>query len=316
MKIAVVNMPTVFANHNANMTTAVNYIKQASVEGAKLIVFPEFFNTGFAVSPMLLEAIKLSQNMENELSNLSSAYHIAIGGSYLHYDTASDNIYNVFGLFFPDGAQYFHRKDIPTALENFCYTKGDEESAFDTPYGKIGVVMCWEQLRYQTVKRMAGKVDFIIGGSCWWNFTPEDGANVYDTLCGLNARLAFDAPVTLSKIMSVPMIHASHHGTFPGSSMSDRKKICNRNIECAAIVTDASGNILLSQHEQTGCFFADITPGCIKPEIDIPQNQYWIPNLPQPMTAGFEMLNQEYAEVYENLVLPQARQAFQNPSSL
>ena len=57
MKIAVVNMPTVFANHNANMTTAVNYIKQASVEGAKLIVFPEFFNTGFAVSPMLLEAI-------------------------------------------------------------------------------------------------------------------------------------------------------------------------------------------------------------------------------------------------------------------
>ena len=40
MKVAVVNMPTVFADHNANMSTARNYIKLVSKEDAKLIVFP------------------------------------------------------------------------------------------------------------------------------------------------------------------------------------------------------------------------------------------------------------------------------------
>lgn len=304
MKIAVVNMPTVFADHSANMMTATNYIKYASKEEAELIVFPEFFNTGFAVSPKLLEAVGQAQNIENELAKLSADYHIAIGGSYLHYDSVSNNIYNVFGLFFPNGACYYHRKDIPTALENFCYTYGDEQSAFDTPLGRIGIVMCWEQLRYQTVKRMAGKVDFLIGGSCWWNFAPEDGPKVYELLHGLNASLALEAPVTFSKIMGVPIIHASHHAVFRGSAISDNQKQCNRNIEGAAIVTAASGDILLSRKEETGCFIETIEPGCIKSSIDIPDNQYWIPNLPEPLTDGFDMLNRQYAEVYKNTVLP------------
>lgn len=299
MKIAVVNMPTKFADHQSNMTTATNYIQHASKEGAKLIVFPEFFNTGFAVAPKLLEAVKQSQTIEEELASLSATYNIAIGGSYLRCDTTTKNIYNVFGLFFPDGKQYFHKKDIPTALENFCYTNGDEQSAFDTPLGRIGIVMCWEQLRYQTVKRMAGKVDFLIGGSCWWNFAPEDGMEVYNLLHDLNAHLALEAPVTFSKIMGVPMIHASHCGSFSGSAMSDIKKLCSRTIESAAVVTDAFGNLLLSQHETAGCFLADIEPGCIKSNIDIPENQYWIPKLPQAMTNGFEMLNKQYAQIYE-----------------
>lgn len=210
-------------------------------------------------------------------------------------------------MFFPNGARYFHRKDIPTALENFCYTYGDEQSAFDTPLGRIGIVMCWEQLRYQTVRRMAGKVDFLIGGSCWWNFTPEDGPNVYELLSGLNARLALNAPVTLSKIMGVPIVHASHHARFYGSAIADNTKLCNRHIEGAAIITDASGNILLSQRETPGCFFETIEPGCIKSTLDIPDEQYWIPNLPKPMTDGFEMLNAQYAKIYENVVLPQMK---------
>lgn len=31
---------------------------------------------------------------------------------------------------------------------------------------------------------------------------------------------------------------------------------------------------------------------------DISENRYWIPELPQAMTDGFEMLNKQYAQIY------------------
>lgn len=58
---------------------------------------------------------------------------IAIGASFLEYIPEENESYNTYGLFFSDRASFFHRKDIPTALENFCYRKGDEEMVFDTP---------------------------------------------------------------------------------------------------------------------------------------------------------------------------------------
>ena len=93
-------------------------------------------------------------------------YQIAIGGSYLEFDTEKQEIYNTYSLILPTGEVYKHRKDIPTAAEGFCYTYGDEISYFDTPIGRVGIAMCWEMLRYNTIRRMIGKVDFILVASC------------------------------------------------------------------------------------------------------------------------------------------------------
>lgn len=106
-------------------------------------------------------------------------YQIAIGGSYLEFDTEKQEIYNTYSLILPTGEVYKHRKDIPTAAEGFGYTYGDEISYFDTPIGRVGIAMCWEMLRYNTIRRMIGKVDFILVASCWWNFCKEDGEEIY-----------------------------------------------------------------------------------------------------------------------------------------
>jgi nitrilase len=60
-------------------------------------------------------------------------------------------------LFFgPDGALLGkHRKTMPTAAERLCWGFGDGSTltAVDTPWGKMGAVICWEN--YMPLLRMA-----------------------------------------------------------------------------------------------------------------------------------------------------------------
>ena len=96
-----------------------------------------------------------------------------LGGSFLEFDGA--NAYNLFLLVLPDGTSYEHRKDIPTQFENCYYTKGDEENVLITPYGNIGVALCWEMIRQDTLSRLQGKADIILAGSCWWDLPVDAG---------------------------------------------------------------------------------------------------------------------------------------------
>lgn len=300
LNIAVVTMPTVFADVEANMEQAEKYVKEAKSKGAKLIVFPEFFTTGFAVNDKLISAIANATDVRSKVAEWSKTYDIAIGGSYLYPDYHDKEVYNEFGLFFPNGEAYYHKKDIPTGLENFCYTGGDEISAFQTPLGRIGVVMCWEQLRYQTVKRMLGKIDFLVGGSCWWGFAPEDGEKTFELLGDYNRQLAQNAPIQLAKIMGVPFIHASHSGCFPGLSVMGTE-MCVRQIESRTAVINAEGEVVLREQE-AGCFVHTIQLQPTGNTVAIPENRYWIPDLLKPMEDGFYMLNEQWKKIYEEKV--------------
>ena len=46
----------------------------------------------------------------------------------------------------------------------------------------MGIVMCLEQLRYDSIRRMASQVYGLVGGSCWRGFTPEYGKRTHQAL--------------------------------------------------------------------------------------------------------------------------------------
>ena len=60
-------------------------------------------------------------------------------------------------LFFGSDGTYLgkHRKLVPTAAERFVWGRGDGSTmpVFDTPLGKIGAVICWEN--YMPLLRVA-----------------------------------------------------------------------------------------------------------------------------------------------------------------
>jgi predicted amidohydrolase len=310
MKVSAVHMCTKLADVTSNLQLAEKYIIKAIAENVELIAFPEFFTTGFAVNPKLIEAIISTESPLEQMKKWAKQYNIIIGGSYLWYDRVAENVYNTYSLVFPTGEEYHHNKDIPTALENYCYTNGDTISAFETPIGRIGIAMCWEQIRYDTINRMYGKVDLVLAGSCWWNFCEADGSEIYRQLWKVNHQLALEAPITFAKLLGVPVVHGSHKATFKSGSINDFEIIGEREIVGATQIIDKKGNVIKSKmyNETDGIIAAEIEVEKVEVERKTIENQYWIPKLPSALLRGFEMLNVKCKEYYYNVSLPMIKE--------
>lgn len=310
LKVAAVYMNSVLGDVEKNLKIAESYIIEAAKRKVEIIALPEFFTTGFAIDPKIIPSIIPSSTTLDVMKRWAEKYHIAIGGSYLEYDAQQQEIYNTYSFVLATGEVYQHRKDIPTAAENFCYTYGDEISCFDTTIGRVGIAMCWEMLRYDTIRRMLGKVDFIMAGSCWWNFCKEDGEGVYNMLSESNKQLALRAPQHLAKLLGVPVVHASHRGSFEGSSLFDETKKCKRPIVgMAQIINGAGETLTISQQQDVPELMIEDIEIDIKlsvPHIDYRSEQldYWVFPMPEALVKGFEMLNQKYEAIYKNETLP------------
>lgn len=202
MKIAAVNFNAAFADIEKNMLQVDIYVRKAAALNVDLILFPEFFTSSMALSTRILDVPIHSDDIEERLQRLSSQYNIIIGGSYLLFD--GNNSYNLFQLIFPDGNIFSHKKDIPSLIENCYYVNGDSDNVLHTPIGDIGVALCWEMVRYDTLKRLSQEVDFVLAGTCWADL--RDGA----PLKQYNRKFALQTPVTFAKSLHVPVIHSNH----------------------------------------------------------------------------------------------------------
>lgn len=315
MKVAAVYMNSVLGNVEKNLKVAESYIKEAAEKQVEIIALPEFFTTGFAITPKMISSIIPSSKTLDIMKEWVKKYHVTIGGSYLEFDAQKQEIYNTYSLVLSTGEVYQHRKDIPTAAENFCYTYGDEKSCFDTPIGRVGIAMCWEMIRHNTIRRMLGKVDFVMAGSCWWNLCKEDGEDIYNMLSEPNKQLALKAPQNLAKLLGVPVIHASHKSSFNGSSLFDETKMCTRPIVGMVQIINGEGEPLTILEEEN-------VPDLILEDIELDtklrtshtvyqseSSDYWVCPMPEGLVKGFEMLNQKYEEIYIKETLPAIKQA-------
>lgn len=171
--VAVVQAGAVPFNTEACIDKAVALIGQAAGTGAKLIVFPEAFVPGYpkglnyglvvgARDPVGREEFRLYLDAAIDVpgpqtQRLGEA--AAANGSYVVIGVIERELGTCYctALFFgPDGRLLGkHRKLMPTALERMIWGFGDGSTltAIDSPYGRIGSVICWEN--YMPMLRMA-----------------------------------------------------------------------------------------------------------------------------------------------------------------
>jgi nitrilase len=173
VNVAVVQAGAVPFRTDACIDKAIRLIGEAATSGARLIVFPEAFITGYpkGLSYGTVVGARDTAGREEFRRYLEAA--IDVPGPHterLGKAAAANKSYVVIGvierengtcyctvLFFgPDGALLGkHRKLMPTAMERVIWGFGDGSTltVVDTPYGRLGSVICWEN--YMPMLRMA-----------------------------------------------------------------------------------------------------------------------------------------------------------------
>src|SRR5256714_4293444 len=160
---AAVQATPVFLDREATIEKPCRLAKEAGANGAELIVLPEAFVPGYpdwvwrsqpwkdarARYRRLLEASVVVGSPATEA--LAGAARDA--GAYLcvgvnELDEAGGTLYNTLLCFSPEGELASrHRKLMPTGGERLVWGMGDGSTlaAFDTPFGRVGALTCWEQ---------------------------------------------------------------------------------------------------------------------------------------------------------------------------
>jgi nitrilase len=151
----------------------VRLISKAGATGARVVVFPEAFIGGYpkGLGYGLVIGARDAAGREEFRRSLASA--IAVPGpetARLGQAAAAHGCHVVIGVIERDGGTCYctvvflgpdgaylgkHRKLMPTALERMIWGFGDGSTltAVDSPYGRIGAVICWEN--YMPMLRMA-----------------------------------------------------------------------------------------------------------------------------------------------------------------
>ncbi|MCP8970649.1 carbon-nitrogen hydrolase family protein [Ectobacillus ponti] len=176
-KVAVVQAASVIMDREASTEKAVSLTLQAGEQGAKIVVFPEAFipayprglSFGALVGSRSPEGRKdWLRYWENSVPVPSATterlgeaarkagVYMVIGVIERDMDTSGGTLYCSVLFFGPDGSLLGkHRKLKPTGSERLIWGEGDGStlSVFETPYGKIGALICWEN--YMPLARAA-----------------------------------------------------------------------------------------------------------------------------------------------------------------
>ncbi|HEY4998513.1 MAG TPA: nitrilase-related carbon-nitrogen hydrolase [Usitatibacter sp.] len=173
VRAAVVQAASVPFDSDACVDKAVRLTGEAAAKGAKVIVFPEAFIAGYpkglnyglvvgARDPVgreefriyLESAVEVPGPQTQRLGEAAAAHGVYMVIGVIERDGGT--CYCTVLFFTPDGALAGkHRKLMPTALERMIWGFGDGSTltVVDSPYGRIGSVICWEN--YMPMLRMA-----------------------------------------------------------------------------------------------------------------------------------------------------------------
>jgi nitrilase len=166
-RVALVQHAPVFLNRDATLDRAATAIAEAAKAGATLVVLPEAFVPGYpawiwrlrpgtdaALAEQLharlrSNAVDLSRDELAPVFVAARQHQVTVvcGIHERDADFSRNTLYNTVVTIGPDGALLNrHRKVMPTSPERMVWGFGDAAGlkAVDTPCGRIGALICWE----------------------------------------------------------------------------------------------------------------------------------------------------------------------------
>jgi len=176
VRVAGIVLKWIPADKDRNLARIEPLIREAAGRGAKIVVTTECFLDGYAIRDKtiprdrwmeLAEPIPGGRYFEH-LRRLADELDIHLVAGMLERD--GERTYNTAVLMDPEGRLIgkYHKQDLQHELAR--NTPGTESPVFDTPFGRIGLIICADRRNAELVKRMATRgTDLIIcpSGGMW-----------------------------------------------------------------------------------------------------------------------------------------------------
>jgi nitrilase len=166
IKVAAAQLAPVFLNKDKTVEKACSAIIKAGKSGAKLIVFPELFISGYpdwvwllpnskgaALNELYVKLVDNAVSVPDESTEKvckaakAAGVNVVMGVNERNEEKSGASLFNSL-LFISDAGQILgiHRKLMPTGGERLVHAQGDGSTlkSYNTSAGKIAGLICWE----------------------------------------------------------------------------------------------------------------------------------------------------------------------------
>ena len=152
MHLALGQAPIILGDIEKNLEIMENLIKNAQEKcngKLDLIAFPELFITGYNLRDnysKVAEEIPSSSKAQKGIINLSKKYNVHVATGIV--EKSGKSLFNSAIMIGPDGYIGHYRKQFLPNFgpfeEKLFFGEGDQTPVFETPFGKIGVQICYD----------------------------------------------------------------------------------------------------------------------------------------------------------------------------
>jgi len=190
LRIAVVQFKIVHLDREKNFSRIEIFIAQAARKKAQVIVFPEDCITGSIFGD--LSRLDTTNFVRDTFKKLAVKYQIDIITGSCMEGTPEGNFNTSYYINAQGEVLGTYRKNHLYPSENYFLKPGTDAPVFDTPYGKVGIVICWDMLFPEIFQRLKDKgVQIIYCPSYWYREIAESMSrynkyseeNQIDALC-------------------------------------------------------------------------------------------------------------------------------------
>lgn len=268
MQVAVVQEAPVAFDREATLSKVVDRTREAAAHGAKLVLWPEAFVSGYPRGSTFHSVIGARDRAGYELyrrywdaavdvpgetvqglAALAAELQIVLVVGVIERDGGT--LYCTVLFFGPEGYLGKHRKLMPTGVERAVWGFGDGSTmpVYDTPVGRIGAVICWEN--YMPLMRAA-----MYAKGIQVYLAPT--ADSRDTWVASMRHIAVEG-----RCYVLGCNQFTRRGDYPDDMDSrygdDPERIVTRGGSC---IVDPYGTVLAGPlFDEAGILYADIEPG-------------------------------------------------------
>jgi predicted amidohydrolase len=173
------------------LSCAADLVTEAADGGARLVVLPEYYNTGFEFHE---HNYALAERMDGQtvqwMKAQAARHSIHLAGTLYLFDRGE--IYNAALLVAPDGRTWRYDKMHPWGWERAYFRPGRRVTVADTDLGKLGLMICADMLYADVWAGYGGKIQLLVMMNAPGK--PEEGDFIFpDGLCAKYQEL-FPSP--------------------------------------------------------------------------------------------------------------------------